>query len=123
MLNGLIYTEDIPSNYAATDAKAPATYVLTSVSLIRKYTILGDLPLTALSFTRRIAGALFSRGNAQDESYDDKALLASPWSFYVKTRQAFSSHDSQYSWDRNLYMILSRQVWFNDLRRVQKHRG
>lgn len=108
------------SNYAATDSKAPATYVLSSVGLLRKYTLLGDLPLTALSFTWRIIGALISRGNEQDESFDDKALLASPWISYLRTRQAFRSHDSQYSWDRNLYMVLSRQVWFNDLRRVQK---
>lgn len=108
------------SNYAATDAKAPATYVLSSVGLLRKYTLLGDLPLTALSFTWRIIGALISRGNEQDESLDGKALLASPWMSYLRTRQAFRSHDSQYTWDRNLYMVLSRQVWFNDLRRVQK---
>lgn len=109
--------------YAATDAEAPTTYVLSSVGFLRKYTFLGDLPLTALPFTWRIIGAVLSKGNEQDESFDDKALLASPWRSYLKTRKAFSSHDSQYSWDRNLYMILSRQVWFNDLRKVQKLRA
>ena len=119
-MNLSIMTEDIPSKYAATDDLAPATYVVSSVGLLRKYTLLGDLPLTALPFTWRILGALLSRGNEQDESFDDKALLASSWMSYLKTRQAFRSHDSQYSWDRNLYMILARQVWFNDIRRVQK---
>jgi N-acetylglucosaminylphosphatidylinositol deacetylase len=114
------HTEDVPRKYAATDANAPATYVLSSVGLLRKYTFLGDLPLTALPFTWRILGALLSKGNEQDESFDDKALIASPWVSYLRTRQAFRSHGSQYSWDRNLYMVLSRQVWFNDLRRVRR---
>jgi N-acetylglucosaminylphosphatidylinositol deacetylase len=90
------------------------------VHLIRKYTFLGDLPLTSLSFSWRIFQALFSRASEVDESYDDKALIANTWSSYLKTRMAFSSHGSQYSWDRNLYMVLARQVWFNDLRRVPR---
>jgi len=108
------------SHYAATDSEAPATYVLTSVNLLRKYTFLGDLPLTSFPFSLRILETLFSRGNDLDQSHEDKALVASPWHTYLKTRQAFSSHDSQYSWDRNLYMILSRYVWFNDLQKVER---
>ncbi len=57
-----------------------------------------------------------------DDSYQDKALVASTWNMYFKTREAFGSHGSQYSWDRNLYMIVSRYVWFNDLRKVEKQR-
>ncbi|KAM4064290.1 hypothetical protein HRG_012670 [Hirsutella rhossiliensis] len=35
-----------------------------------------------------------------------------------RTRAAFASHDSQWSWDSHLCMILSRYVWFNDLKRI-----
>jgi len=34
------------------------------------------------------------------------------------TRDAFAQHPSQYTWDRHLYMIVSRYVWFNDLKRI-----
>jgi N-acetylglucosaminylphosphatidylinositol deacetylase len=108
------------SHYASTDASAPPTYILTTTSLPRKYTFLLDLPLTSLSFSWRIFKALFTPANVIDESYENKALVASTWSMYFKTRQAFRSHETQYSWDRNLYMIVSRYVWFNDLRRVER---
>jgi N-acetylglucosaminylphosphatidylinositol deacetylase len=81
-----------------------------------------DLPLTSLSFSWRIFKALFTPANVMDDSYQNKALVASTWNMYFKTRQAFGSHGSQYSWDRNLYMIVSRYVWFNDLRKVERQR-
>jgi len=108
------------SHYAATDPKAPPTYTLTTTSLPRKYTFLLDLPLTSLSFSWRIFKALFTPANVIDDSYQSKALVASTWNMYFKTRRAFASHKSQYGWDRNLYMIASRYVWFNDLRRVER---
>lgn len=108
------------SNYATTDPKAPPTYVLHSVSLLRKYLFLLDLPFTSLPFSWRIIGALFSRANNVDGRYGDKALIANGWRSYLRTRQAFASHDSQYSWDRHVYMILSRQVWYNDLYRAKQ---
>jgi N-acetylglucosaminylphosphatidylinositol deacetylase len=108
------------SHYAATDPKAPPTYTLSTTSLPRKYTFLLDLPLTSLSFSWRIFKALFTPANVMDDSYQSRALVASTWNMYFKTRRAFGSHESQYSWDRNLYMIVSRYVWFNDLRRVEK---
>jgi N-acetylglucosaminylphosphatidylinositol deacetylase len=46
------------------------------------------------------------------------ALVANTWSRYLATRHAFAQHPSQYTWDRHLYMIMSRYVWFNDLKRV-----
>ncbi|KAH8786585.1 putative glycan biosynthesis protein [Hyaloscypha finlandica] len=108
------------SHYAASDPKAPPTYTLTTTSLPRKYTFLLDLPLTSLSFSWRIFKALFTPANVIDDSHQSKALVASTWNMYFKTRQAFASHESQYGWDRNLYMIASRYVWFNDLRRVER---
>ncbi|KAH7360066.1 putative deacetylase LmbE-like domain-containing protein [Rhexocercosporidium sp. MPI-PUGE-AT-0058] len=112
-------------NYATTDAHAPATYMLSTTMLIRKYTFLLDLPLTSGPFSWRILQALFSRARASDPGSHDAAgdrgvLVANTWSRYLASRQAFAKHASQYSWDRNLYMILSRYVWFNDLRRVRK---
>ncbi len=111
----------LPSNYAATDPAAPPTYMLKTTWLLRKYTVLGDLPLTALPFTWRMLEAVFYPAAATtDVGYGDKAIAANSWSRYVKTRQAFRHHNSQYSWDRHLYLILSRYVWFNDLVRVAR---
>jgi N-acetylglucosaminylphosphatidylinositol deacetylase len=75
-----------------------------------------------MSFLWRILGALThpKPTSSLDASYARKALIANTWGRYLKTRRAFGSHGSQYSWDRNLYMILSRYVWFNDLKEVQK---
>jgi N-acetylglucosaminylphosphatidylinositol deacetylase len=92
--------------------------------------------LTALPFGIRILGALFFRETPQiavatelehehthseggvDGKYAGKALVANTWHRYMMTRSAFASHQSQYTWDRYLYMILSRYVWFNDLIKV-----
>ncbi|KAH6664170.1 putative glycan biosynthesis protein [Halenospora varia] len=111
---------EIHSNYAATDAHAPATYLVSTTALIRKYTFLSDLPLTSLPFSWRILQALSSRTRDPGSNYGDTALVANTWSRYLKARQAFAKHKSQYSWDRNLYLVLSRYVWFNDLRRVRR---
>lgn len=108
------------STYGHNDPKAPPIYALQSVFLARKYTFLFDLPFTSLPFSWRILTAFFSPATTVDESYGDKALTANTWASYIKTRQAFGSHGSQFSWDRYLYLILSRQVWFNDLRRVDR---
>ncbi|KAE8440633.1 hypothetical protein EG329_007017 [Mollisiaceae sp. DMI_Dod_QoI] len=106
--------------YASSDTNAPVTYLLSSVALLRKYTFVFDLPLTSLPFTWRIIGALLAPADATEQDFGDKALIANTWLSYLKTRQAFRSHDSQYSWDRSLYLVLSRQVWFNNLVRVER---
>lgn len=87
---------------------------------MRKYTFLGDLPLTALPFTWRIIGALAYPATSADIKEGGRALVANTWDRYLKTRHAFAEHPSQYTWDRHLYMILSRYVWFNDLKRVDR---
>lgn len=112
--------------------------MVTTTSLPRKYSFLGDLPLTSLSFSWRIVQAIFvpwhlqttditgGAGKAEDvaaltaaeDRYGNKALVASSWRQYLTARRAFASHGSQYSWDRNLYLIFSRYVWFNDMVRV-----
>jgi len=93
--------------------------MVSTTTLLRKYTFLGDLTLSALPFTWRILQAMaFPSPVAADPSYSRKALVASTWHRYLKTRVAFRNHNSQYSWDRHLYLVLSRYVWFNDLKKV-----
>lgn len=108
----------LPSEYVVNDGKAPPAYKLVTTGVLRKYTVLLDLPLTALSFTWRIVAAACFPSATADPKYSTKALVANTWHRYQRTRDAFASHDSQYSWDRHLYMVLSRYVWFNDLKRI-----
>lgn len=78
------------------------------------------MPLTALPFSWRILGALsYPAAHAEPED-GGRALVANTWDRYRKTRHAFAQHPSQYTWDRHLYMVVSRYVWFNDLRRVAR---
>ncbi|KAK4123035.1 LmbE-like protein [Parathielavia appendiculata] len=108
------------SQYAATNPDAPVIFTLTTASLLRKYTFLGDLPLTALPFTWRILNALSYPATTADPKDGDRVLVANTWVRYLKTRHAFAQHPSQYTWDRHLYMVVSRYVWFNDLKRVER---
>ena len=105
-------------DYVASDEHAPVAYQLVTTSLLRKYISLFDLPLTALPFSWRMFLAFFAPSRRADPSYGSKAVAVNTWGQYMQTRQAFASHDSQYSWDRHLYMIVSRYVWFNNLVRV-----
>ncbi|KAG6009074.1 hypothetical protein E4U43_000056 [Claviceps pusilla] len=106
------------TQYVAENKKAPASYMVVSVALPRKYTFLLDLPLTALSFLWRILAAAFFPSSSADPKYSTRALVANTWQRYTMTRRAFASHGSQYTWDRHLYMIISRYVWFNDLQKI-----
>ncbi|CAK7217683.1 hypothetical protein SBRCBS47491_003253 [Sporothrix bragantina] len=112
--------------------KTPVAYMIVTTPLWRKYTFLGDLPLTALRFTSRILAALFFPSHATTETVattaattsngvasTTRALVANTWHRYQKTREAFRNHNSQYTWDRHLYMIVSRYVWFNDLQKIE----
>ncbi|KAK3322680.1 putative deacetylase LmbE-like domain-containing protein [Apodospora peruviana] len=108
------------SNYASSNPRAPVTFTLTTTALPRKYTFLGDLPLTALPFTWRIIAALSYPTSTADASDGGRALAANTWRRYLMTRDAFAQHPSQYTWDRHLYMVLSRYVWFNDLKRIDR---
>jgi N-acetylglucosaminylphosphatidylinositol deacetylase len=113
-------TDEALSHYAATNPEAPAAFTLTTTSLLRKYTFLGDLPLTALPFAWRIISALSYPAVTADPKDGTRALTANTWGRYRQTRHAFAQHPSQYTWDRHLYMIMSRYVWFNDLKRVER---
>ena len=89
---------------------APAAYGLVTTASVRKYTFLFDLPLTAASFSWRILSAMVSPSQTSNPGFRTTALIASTWHRYQLTRQAFASHNSQYSWYRHLYMVLSRYV-------------
>ncbi|KAH8426860.1 PIG-L family deacetylase [Aspergillus melleus] len=98
-----------------------AVYALQTKSLIRKYSGLIDLIPTCIPFTGRIIAALFTSFPRQDPAtdiYGDHVLLVSPWGRYFQGRRTFREHWSQYSWDRGIYLVASRYMWVNDLRRI-----
>jgi len=91
-------------------------YELHTTSLLRKYTFLLDLPLTALPYTWRIIGAIAfpppssppssvlqghrsggGGGGGEKAVKGAGALVANTWQRYLRTRQAFAHHESQYS--------------------------
>ncbi|KAL3256174.1 hypothetical protein ABHI18_007786 [Aspergillus niger] len=106
--------------YAESFPHAPPVYALQSTFLLRKYSSLIDLILTSVPFSWRIGAAVLTAPPAPTEhdTYGNKALLVSPWQTYLTARTAFSQHDSQYSWDRVLYLVVSRYMWFNNLYRI-----
>lgn len=73
-----------------------------------------------LPFLWRIIEALSYPAATADPREGGTALVANTWHRYLSTRRAFAQHGSQYSWDRYLYMAMSRYVWFNDLKRLPR---
>ena len=106
------------AQYVAETKNAPVAYKVVTIALPRKYTFLFDLPLTTLSFLWRVLAAAFFPTDTVPAGYSTRALIANTWGRYKATRRAFASHGSQYTWDRHLYMVISRYVWFNDLQRM-----
>ncbi|KKK19671.1 hypothetical protein ARAM_001660 [Aspergillus rambellii] len=112
--------------YVSTTQNAPPAFALQSTALLRKYSSLIDLLPTALPFSWRIAQALLASPLNPDEAqsataprgHTETALLVSSWQTYLESRAAFSQHQSQYSWDRVLYLVISRYMWFNTLERL-----
>jgi N-acetylglucosaminylphosphatidylinositol deacetylase len=114
----------------------PPAYAVQTKFVLRKYSSLGDLVFTSIPFTFRILEALFVPApegyttivNKPGENtpaeptggdrYADKALIVSDWPRYMQGREAFRRHNTQYSWDRVLYLVMSRYMWYNDLRRL-----
>lgn len=109
--------------YIADTPNSPPAYALQSIMVLRKYSSLVDLLPTSLSFGRRILAALLTPAAANEQNpnydaYNDRALIVSDWQMYLRSRAAFAQHQSQYSWDRVLYLVLSRYMWFNTLQRI-----
>lgn len=90
--------------------------MVTTHSLIRQNTFLFDLPFTAVSYAWRILGAIFYPATKLAPKASTRGLVANTLARYGKTRAAFASHVTQYTWDRNLYMFMSRYVWYNELK-------
>ncbi|GES59677.1 glycan biosynthesis protein [Aspergillus terreus] len=114
--------------YITSTPQAPPAYTLQSTFLLRKYSSLIDLIPTVIPFSWRILKAILTSppasaaDGAHDLSalhgYNDKVLLVSPWRTYLVSRAAFRQHASQYSWDRSLYLVISRYMWFNNLNKL-----
>lgn len=113
----------------------PAAYALQTKSVLRRYISLADLVPTSFPFTFRILEAIFTpvptgygspdqiggnkvRPPKNGDVYGDKALIVSDWRRHLRAQEALKRHVSGYSWDTTLYSMLSRHMWFNDLRRM-----
>jgi N-acetylglucosaminylphosphatidylinositol deacetylase len=111
-------------------------YALQTKFVLRKYLSLADLVPTSFPFTLRILEALLmplpkgyeapvGPGSGTNmappkngDAYGDKALIVTDWGRHLRAQTALGEHVSEYSWDRVLYSVLSRYMWFNDLRRM-----
>ncbi|KAE8351238.1 putative deacetylase LmbE-like domain-containing protein [Aspergillus coremiiformis] len=120
------------SKYISKNVHGPPAYALQTKFLLRKYAGLGDLIPTSVPFSARILKALLTApseygvvkagdgksAKGREDPYGDKALLVSDWRTYFQARRAFSQHGSQYSVDRVFYLLISRYMWYNDLRKM-----
>ncbi|KAG0143654.1 hypothetical protein CROQUDRAFT_96067 [Cronartium quercuum f. sp. fusiforme G11] len=128
------------ATFPAASKPAPSLFVLNSVFLLRKYSGLYDLPLTFLGFVpslifgpsiqsipelvteydskTEVSAAASERERRKATSSYERGLLVSGWSGYRAARKAFWQHQSQLVWDRHLYMLISRYMYFNTIERV-----
>lgn len=83
----------------------PLVFTLKTTGVLRKYSSLGDMPLTLLGF-------------AWTQS-SGTTLCVNSFSMWWKGVRAFQQHETQNSWDRHLYAVLSRYMWFNTLQVVE----
>lgn len=113
------------------DKHKTAAYALQTKFVLRKYSSIFDLLPTSFPFTLRILKALFTAvpngyitlpGKVappkDGDAYGDKALIVADWGRHLRAQTALGKHSSRYSWNRVLYSVLSRYMWFNDLRRI-----
>jgi len=116
---------------AKTDPEFPPTFILRTVSTFfppRKYSGWLDLPFTSMGYSWRMTVAILcsprnhlwssfdSRGW---QSYDSRGLFISTIGTWKRNVRAFLAHETQTSWDRWLYMFVSRYMWFNELIKVE----
>jgi N-acetylglucosaminylphosphatidylinositol deacetylase len=119
-------------NYAAHTPSFPPTFLLNTVSTFfppRKYIGILDLPLTSFSFIFRLpiaflygssAGHLSSYDADSWKGYESRGLFISTIGTWRQNVGVFWAHASQRSWDRYLYVLVSRYMWFNDVVKVEK---
>ncbi|OKL63206.1 hypothetical protein UA08_01418 [Talaromyces atroroseus] len=111
----------------------PTAYALQTTFVLRKYLSLADLVPTSFPFTLRILEALLTSVHEtpaeptsggklappkNGDVYGDRALIVTDWGRHTRAQAALGEHASRYTWDRVLYSVLSRYMWFNDLRRM-----
>ncbi|KAF9908263.1 hypothetical protein EC991_010103 [Linnemannia zychae] len=108
-------------------------YVLKSVSLLRKYIAILDLPITMLktealmplvSQMMGLGGAAQLAGGATS-SVRNRAMIRPQELLYVsaptavfQAKTAMEKHESQMVWFRKIYVVVSRYMYANELRRV-----
>lgn len=104
-------------------------YVLKSISLLRKYISLLDLPITMLTTEALMplvsqwlghgGAAPLAGGRAGNNSSRPLELLfvSSPKAI-AQAKGAMEKHESQMVWFRKLYVLFSRYMSVNELRRV-----
>lgn len=99
------------------------SYELKSVSILRKYSSILDFYLTFISYIPRLLRSLFSCLLPFDLiSPPDRTsmLLISTPTDYHAARTAFHSHQTQFSWDRYIYLMASRYMFINELKSIDK---
>jgi N-acetylglucosaminylphosphatidylinositol deacetylase len=107
-----------------TNTMIKMAYELKSVSILRKYSSLLDFQLVFISIIPRLLHSLlsyiipFNLISSPDMSY---MLLINTPHDYMVSRAAFASHQSQYSWDRYIYLIASRYMFINELKYIDKN--
>jgi len=100
------------------------SYELKSVSILRKYSSLLDFILIFISNIPRLLHSLlsylipFNLISSPNRSY---MLLINTPNDYMVSRAAFASHQSQYNWDRHIYLIASRYMFINELKSIDKY--
>ncbi|KAF9429545.1 hypothetical protein BGZ76_001197, partial [Entomortierella beljakovae] len=101
-----------------------ACYALKSVSLVRKYISLLDLPITVVktealmplvSKAVGIGGATTSRSTSLRPI--ELLYVSSPRSI-AQAKRGMEKHESQMVWFRKVYVLFSRYMAVNELRRV-----
>jgi len=128
-------------SYATKALISPPTYTLTTTNVLRKYSFISDLPFTILchglrkissflSGPPRVSSSVDSSPSASSSSRyvrlisrDRSTLFVSSFTLWRRGVAAFQQHNSQNSWDRSLYVVLSRYMWFNDLKLVEPNTG
>ena len=107
-----------------TNTMIKSSYELKSVSLLRKYSSILDFYWIFISTLPRLLHAFFvvldpfNLFPSIDQSY---VLLISTPNDYMASRTAFASHQSQYGWDRHLYLLASRYMFVNELKSIDKY--
>lgn len=108
-------------------------YVLKSVSLLRKYIAILDLPITMLKTEALmpLVSQMFGLGGSAalaggaSSSVRSRAMIRPQELLYVsapaavyKAKTAMEKHESQMVWFRKIYVVVSRYMSINELRRV-----